>query len=100
ESARRVYPVDIDTVRARVSTIIREARSGRHCFYEQARDRFMWPSERSDDLLFPVIQQLQADGLITLGAAGGSMTVAMTVVESLAEPEGAEAPLPWLSGMD
>jgi hypothetical protein len=100
ESARRVYPVDVDTVRARISTIIREARSGKHCFYEQARDRFMWLSERGDDLLFPVIQQLQAEGLVTLGAAGGSMTVAMTVVENSAEPKEAEAPLPVLMDVD
>ena len=70
ESARRVYSVDIDTVRARIATVIRDARSGKHCFYDQARDRFMWPSERGDDLLWPVVQQLHAEGVLTLGTTG------------------------------
>lgn len=87
ESARRVYPVEIDTVRARIATVIRDSRSGKHCFYDQARDRFMWPSDRGEDLLWPVIQQLHLEGLLTLGTAGGSTTVAMTAVELPASAE-------------
>lgn len=101
ESARRVYPVDIDTVRARIATVIRDARSGKHCFYDQVRDRFMWPSERGDDLLWPVIQQLHTEGLLTLGAAGGSTTVAMAAVEPPAEPaEEVVTPAPALEDSD
>jgi len=86
EAPRRVYDIDIDTVRARIGTVIRETRSGKHCFYDWsnsrgARDRFAWMSERGEDLLMPVIQQLQAEGLLVLGAAGGSMTIAMTAAD-------------------
>ena len=91
EAARRIYAVDLDTVRARIATVVREARSGKHCFYDRARDRFAWMSERGDDVLLPIIQQLQAEGLLTLGAAGGSMTIAMT--GAVAETEEAEPDL-------
>lgn len=79
EAQRRVYPVDIETVRARIGTVVRESRSGRHSFYDQVRDRFAWMSEQRDDVLLPVVQLLQTEGLLTLGAAGGGMTISMNV---------------------
>ncbi|WP_342657223.1 AAA domain-containing protein [Sphingomonas sp. NY01] len=100
EAARRIYPTDIDTVRARIATVVREARAGKYCFYDRARDRFAWMSEQEDDLLLPVIQTLQAEGLLTLGAAGGAMTIAMTVAAYEAEEREPDAPLPNLSDDD
>ena len=81
EAARRVYNADVETVRSRIAVAVREARSGKHCFYDRARDRFSWMSERGEDVLLPIVQQLQAEGLLTLGAAGGSTTIAMTVAD-------------------
>ena len=93
ENPRRVYDVDVDTVRARISVVIREARSGKYCFYNQARDRFAWMSERGADILFPIIQQLQAEGLLTLGTAGSSATIAMAAQDTPApEPDNTDTP--------
>lgn len=100
EAQRRVYDSDIESVRARIATVVREARSGKHCFYDRARDRFAWMSDRGDDLLLPVIQMLQAEGLLTLGAAGGSMTIAMTAVTPDVEDTESDLPLPKISDDD
>ena len=62
-------------MRARIASVIREARSGRYCFYDQARDRFAWMSERGEDVLLPIIQILQVEGLLMLGAAGGFINI-------------------------
>ena len=105
EAARRVYAIDIDTVRARIGTVIRETRSGKHCFYDWsngrgARDRFAWMSERGEDLLLPVIQQLQAEGLLILGATGGSMTIAMTAAASEVDEAEPDTPIVSLEDRD
>ncbi|MCT7376365.1 AAA domain-containing protein [Chelativorans salis] len=100
EVPRRVYATDIDTVRARIATVIREARSGKYCFYDQARDRFAWMSERGEDVLLSVVQALQAEGLLTLGAAGGAMTIAMTITAAEVEESIADEPLPPLADED
>ncbi|MFS2108096.1 AAA domain-containing protein [Sphingomonas sp. Sphisp140] len=77
ERARQVYPVDIGTVRLRVAGLIREERSGKHCFYDRVRDRFAWMDEAGRDSLLPVIQLLQAEGLVILDTVNGSTTLAM-----------------------
>lgn len=100
ETPRRVYAADIDTVRVRIATVIREARAGKHCFYDRARDRFAWMSERGEDVLLPVIQDLQAEGLLALGAAGGATTIAMSIAESVAEKNIPHGPLTPLSDDD
>lgn len=100
EAPRRVYAIDLDTVRSRIATVIREQRSGLHCFYDRARDRFAWISERGEDLFFPSVEALQAEGIVTLGAAGGSMTIAMVVAESEATDQPPDTPLPPLTNDD
>jgi len=100
ETPRRVYATDINTVRMRIATVIREARAGKYCFYDRARDRFAWMSERGEDVLLPVIQALQAEGLLTLGAAGGATTIAMSVAERVAEENVSDEPLTPLSDDD
>lgn len=100
EAPRRVYPAEIDAVRARIGAVIREARSGRHCFYDQARDRFAWMSERGEDILLPIVQILQAEGLLTLGAAGGAMTIAMVAPTSDVDDDVPDEPLPGIADED
>lgn len=100
EVARRVYDADIETVRSRIAVVVREARSGKHCFYDRARDRFAWMSEQGEDVLFPLVQQLQADGVLTLGSAGGSMTIAMTIIDTSTEMPEPVAPPPDLELSD
>ena len=85
EAPRRVFDTDIETVRARIATVVREARAGKYCFYDRVRDRFAWMSDRGDDVFLPVIQILQSEGLLTLGAAGGAMTIAMVSASVEAE---------------
>lgn len=93
DAPRRVYPVDMESVRERIAFIVREEKSGAHCFYDNARDRFAWMSEKGDDLLLGIVQQLQDEGILSLGSAGGGMTIAMIAAkkpdmdESEAEPE-------------
>lgn len=100
ETPRRVYTTDIDTVRMRIATVVREARAGKYCFYDRARDRFAWMSERGEDVLLPVIQALQAEGLLALGAAGGAITITMSVADSVAEENVSHEPLASLSDDD
>ncbi|MBJ7533299.1 AAA family ATPase [Rhodomicrobium vannielii ATCC 17100] len=97
ETARRVYDANLETVRSRIAAVIIDARSGKHCFYNSARDRFAWMSERGEDVLLPFIQQLQTEGLLTLGAAGGAMTIAMTVAPTSAESSEFLEPSPELN---
>ena len=100
ESPRRVYPAEIEAVRARISAVVRETRSGKHCFYDQARDRFAWMSERCEDSFLPIIQTLQSEGLLTLGAAGGAMTIVMGVPASEVVDEVPDEPLPGITDDD
>lgn len=89
EAARRVYDVDLETVRSRIAGLIREERSGKYCFYDRVRDRFAWMDERGDDILLPIVQKLQSEGVLTLEAVNGNLTLAMTApqVEAADEPD-------------
>lgn len=102
DAPRRVYAVDLETVRERIAFVVREERSGAHCFYDNARDRFAWMTDKGQDLLLGAVQQLQDDGVLTLGSAGGHMTIA--IVAATVAPDGGDAepepPLPILSDPD
>lgn len=100
ETPRRVYSPDVETVRSRIATVIREGRSGKYCFYDRARDRFAWMSERGEDVLLPVIQSLQGEGVLTLGAAGGAMTIAMVASASDIVDIAPDEPLPAVADDD
>ena len=100
EAPRRVYPAQIASVRARIAAVVRETRSGKHCFYDRARDRFAWMSDRGEDSLLPIIQILQTEGLLTLGAAGGAMTIVMAAPTSEVVDELPDEPLPGMTDHD
>lgn len=100
EAPRRVYPAEIEAVRTRIGAVVRESRSGKHCFYDRARDRFAWMSERGEDKLLPIIQILQSEGLLTLGTAGGAMTILMVSPTSEAADEVPDEPLPGVTDDD
>jgi hypothetical protein len=85
ESARRVFDADLETVRSRVTVVVREARSGKHCFYDRARDRFAWMSERGEDVLLPVVQQLQVEGLLTLALRGKATRAIIVTAASISQ---------------
>jgi hypothetical protein len=99
-AAHRVFATDLDTVRTRIVTVVREERSGKHCFYDRARSRFSWMSEQGEDVLLPVIQTLQAEGILTLGTAGGTMTIATTVASAAAKETIPEESLPTVTDDD
>ncbi len=82
DQPRRVYPIDIDAVRSRIAVIVREAKKGRHAFYNTVRDRFAWMTADKQDALVPVLQQLEEEGLIVFDMAGGHMTVALPQLPS------------------
>jgi hypothetical protein len=100
EAARRVYATDIEIVRERIAIVIRESRAGKYCFYSDARDRFAWMSQDETDVLLPVIQLLQTEGIISLGAAGGAMTIAMTASPAERTDIEPDVPPPSLSDDD
>lgn len=77
DQPRRVYTLDLDEVRSRIAVVVRESRSGRHSFYDQVRDRFAWMTTDKQDAFLPVLQQLEAEGVVRFGMAGGAMTVAL-----------------------
>jgi len=70
-SPRRVYEADEDTVRQRIESVVREARQGRHAFYDQVRDRFQWMDSERRDVLRPVLEGLEAEGVVRIGATNG-----------------------------
>lgn len=100
EAPRRVYNTDIETVRSRAAMLIQEERSGRYCFYDRFRDRFAWISENGEDVLFPIVQQLQNDGLVKLTAVNGSMTISIVETSFNETTEEETEPLPELSDAD
>lgn len=61
---RRVYDVDIDTVRLRIGLAVREAKSGKHAFYDRVRERFAWMDEEGRDVFADVLRKLEAENLI------------------------------------
>lgn len=100
ESARRVYEIDDATVRQRIESVVREAKSGKFAFYERVRDRFKWMGPQKEDILQPVIERLASDGLITLGATeNGSSWIVMNR-QADAEPVQNLPPLADLSDDD
>lgn len=100
DQPRRVYSIDTDTVRSRIAVIVREARTGRHSFYNDVRDRFAWMTAEKEDAFLPVLQQLEAEGLVIFGMAGTGMTVSLP--QQPTEVIAAEAlePLPPLADDD
>jgi hypothetical protein len=95
EAPRRVYAIDLETVRSRIAVAIREAKSGRHAFYDAVRDRFAWMTPEGDDALLPVLQRLEQEGLIRFGMAGAHITLSVDAapVEELPEETDAQPDL-------
>ncbi|WP_083850004.1 AAA domain-containing protein [Bradyrhizobium cosmicum] len=94
DKPRRVYSIDLDSVRSRIAVIVRESKSGRYCFYDRVRDRFSWMTAEGEDALLPVLKQLQAEQVIIFGDFKGSRTIA------LAQQPGAAPHLPALPAID
>ncbi len=84
---RVVHDPDEDTVRQRIDMAIREARNGRHAFYERVRDRFTWMDDAGRDVLLPVLRRLEDDGTVVFGTVNGGLTVAMRRAEPPAHEE-------------
>jgi hypothetical protein len=99
DQPRRVYPLDLETVRGRIGVIVREARSGRHAYYDRVRDRFAWMTASGDDALLPLLQELEREGLIVFATAGGALTVAMAQPQT-SDAEEVVEPAPALSDED
>lgn len=97
--ARRVYAVDPETVRSRIGVVVREAKVGRHAYYERVRDRFAWMDGAGNDLFMGVLQRLEAEGVIAFAMAGESLTIVLPQVD---EPQLDEAlePAPELTDQD
>jgi hypothetical protein len=75
EQPRRVYPLDLDTVRARIAVVVREAKSGRHAYYDRVRDRFAWMTKEREDAFLPLLKQLETEGLVRFEMVGKALTV-------------------------
>lgn len=99
---RRVFDVDLETVRKRIAQVVLGSRKGRlPPFYDIVRDRFDWPASDGGDALLPKLKQLQEEGIVTLDATSkGRMTVDVPKQEPEPESETALPPTPTLSDDD
>lgn len=100
DQPRRVYGLDLDEVRSRIAIVVRESRSGRHAFYDRVRDRFFWMTADKEDALLPVLQKLEAEGLIGFDMAGAALTVVMPQASVIVEDADSLPALPELSDRD
>ena len=74
---RVVHGIDEATVRQRIDLAVREAKSGRHAFYDRVRDRFAWMDEAGRDVLMPTMRKLENEGVLVFGAVNNGITVAV-----------------------
>lgn len=96
---RVVWSIEEDSVRARIDIAIREARRGRHAFYDPwVRDRFAWMGDTGRDLLIQVLRRLEEDGTVEFGSVNGGTTIAMR--GSRGEPPEPPPPAPDLMADD
>jgi hypothetical protein len=77
DQPRRIYPIDLESVRSRIAVVVRESKAGRHAFYNRVRDRFGWMSATKEDAFLPILAKLESEGIVEIGMAGGAMTVSL-----------------------
>lgn len=90
KDARKVFGVDYDTVKSRIEMCVREAKTRRHAYYADVRDRFAWMDIDRNDCLAPVISRLEAEGFLSLERVGDSFAVRVktqAVSDTSPEPE-------------
>jgi hypothetical protein len=94
---RRVFDIDIETVRQRIEQAVRDARQGTLApFYGIVRDRFAWMAIDRGDALLPILKELQAQGVVVISAAlKGSITIDVPrrEVEPLVEDDNVAVPV-------
>lgn len=97
---RRVFPIDLETLRVRLEEVIAQTRQGRVApFYWRVRDRFAWMDDHGHDLLRSRLDVLREEGLIVLGQANDSLTVDWGATDD-GDPVSAFEPLDALSDDD
>ena len=96
---RVVWAIYEATVRMRIDLAIREARGGRHAFYERVRDRFAWADDQGRDQLMPVLQLLEDEGVLEFGSVANGITIAMRR-STASQPASDSPPLPELTDAD
>ncbi|QYC11507.1 AAA domain-containing protein [Brevundimonas nasdae] len=100
EPARRIFPVDFDTVRGRAEEVINQARRGKKpSLYEDVRRQFAWVSPEGRDLARPVFDRLRDDALVRYTSEGDKLRLEWIGSET-AEPPPAPPPAPELSDAD
>jgi len=71
EKRRKVFDVEIETVRRTLKDVIARNTSGRTlAFYDNVRKPYAWMDGAGSDLLKPQIDQLQAEGLVAWRVSG------------------------------
>ncbi|MES3100518.1 AAA domain-containing protein [Sphingomonas faeni] len=100
DERRRVYEADIDTVRMRIGLVVREAKSGKHAFYDRVRERFAWMGEDERDVLLDVLRTLEQEGMVTFVPVKNGFAVTMVQDEPDYTEDVALPPLPVLQDSD
>lgn len=77
DAPRRVFAVDEASVRARLASVVRDSRSGKHAFYNRVRDRFAWMTAGETDAFLPIIHALEAQGFVRLVPLNNSVAIEM-----------------------
>jgi ATP-dependent helicase YprA (DUF1998 family) len=98
---RRVFSADQESVRKRFEETILGARRSRFApYYDNVRDRFVWMNPQGVDLLLPLLQPLEAEGLIQFGTHGENVTIDLVEEEIASIVEDEPKDLPELSDED
>lgn len=98
---RRVFPVDLATLRLRLEEVVAQARQGRSApFYWRVRDRFAWMDAQGRDVLRAKLDVLRDEGLIAIGQTGDHLTVEWLGADDEPEAGPVSEPLSPLSDDD
>ena len=76
DPAERVFAVDAETVAGRLEGVIRQVRRGAAApEYVSVRHRFAWVGPDGEDVLKPIVDGLQTEGLVSYSTANGRLTI-------------------------
>jgi hypothetical protein len=100
DAKRSVYAATPEVVRARISQVVTESRSGPFApFYWRVRDRFAWMDARGQDILLAILQELAQEGVVRIQDSDHGLTVDLPAMPE-SPPETPAEPAPMLTDED
>ncbi|QYC12000.1 MULTISPECIES: AAA domain-containing protein [Brevundimonas] len=95
DPARRIFPVDYETVKGRAEEVINQSKRGRKPpLYDDVRRQFAWVNAVGGDVVRPAFDRLRDEGLIQYSSDGERLRIEWTGASTLEPlPEPPEAPV-------